>query len=81
MKKINVLNLSIGGPDFLDVPFVDKARDSKKLLSGLDSVLFLLQGGPSGRVTQFVDIKLKVPPQYELHIQSGVAYHSQGFED
>ena len=28
MKKINVLNLSIGGPDFLDVPFVDKARDS-----------------------------------------------------
>ena len=26
MKKINVLNLSIGGPDFLDVPFVDKAR-------------------------------------------------------
>jgi membrane-bound transcription factor site-1 protease len=24
MKKINVLNLSIGGPDFLDLPFVDK---------------------------------------------------------
>ena len=31
MKKINVLNLSIGGPDFLDVPFVDKARYSNKL--------------------------------------------------
>ena len=24
MKKINVLNLSIGGPDFMDLPFVDK---------------------------------------------------------
>jgi len=24
MKKINVLNLSIGGPDFMDRPFVDK---------------------------------------------------------
>ena len=24
LKRINVLNLSIGGPDFLDQPFVDK---------------------------------------------------------
>ena len=24
LKKINVLNLSIGGPDFMDTPFVDK---------------------------------------------------------
>ena len=24
MKKIHVLNLSIGGPDFMDQPFVDK---------------------------------------------------------
>jgi membrane-bound transcription factor site-1 protease len=24
MKRINVLNLSIGGPDFMDQPFVDK---------------------------------------------------------
>lgn len=24
MKKINILNLSIGGPDFMDTPFVDK---------------------------------------------------------
>eukprot|EP00096_Caligus_rogercresseyi_P013423 TRINITY_DN6068_c0_g1_i1.p1 TRINITY_DN6068_c0_g1~~TRINITY_DN6068_c0_g1_i1.p1 ORF type:complete len:1037 (-),score=259.34 TRINITY_DN6068_c0_g1_i1:50-3160(-) len=24
MKKINVLNLSMGGPDFMDLPFVDK---------------------------------------------------------
>ncbi len=24
LKKINVLNLSIGGPDFMDHPFVDK---------------------------------------------------------
>jgi membrane-bound transcription factor site-1 protease len=24
LKKINVLNLSIGGPDFMDKPFVDK---------------------------------------------------------
>jgi membrane-bound transcription factor site-1 protease len=26
-KKVDVLNLSIGGPDFMDVPFVDKVRD------------------------------------------------------
>lgn len=26
LKKINVLNLSIGGPDFMDHPFVDKVR-------------------------------------------------------
>ena len=24
LKRIDVLNLSIGGPDFLDQPFVDK---------------------------------------------------------
>jgi membrane-bound transcription factor site-1 protease len=24
--KMNVLNLSIGGPDYLDSPFVEKAR-------------------------------------------------------
>ena len=28
LKKINVLNLSIGGPDFLDQPFVDKVSQS-----------------------------------------------------
>ena len=28
LKKINVLNLSIGGPDFMDQPFVDKAIDN-----------------------------------------------------
>uniref|UniRef100_A0A182M3P4 Membrane-bound transcription factor site-1 protease n=1 Tax=Anopheles culicifacies TaxID=139723 RepID=A0A182M3P4_9DIPT len=27
LKKINVLNLSIGGPDFLDQPFVDKVLE------------------------------------------------------
>ena len=27
-----------------------------------------MQGGPSGHGTQFVDIRLKVPPQYKLHI-------------
>ena len=27
-----------------------------------------LQGGPSGSETQFVDLKLKVPPQFELLI-------------
>ena len=26
LKKINVLNLSIGGPDFMDHPFVDKVH-------------------------------------------------------
>ena len=25
LKNIDVLNLSIGGPDFLDQPFIDKA--------------------------------------------------------
>ena len=49
--------------------------------SGTKYIQKYLQGGPSARGTQFVDIKLKVPPQYEPHIQSGVAYHSQGFED
>lgn len=24
MKKVHILNLSIGGPDFMDQPFVDK---------------------------------------------------------
>lgn len=28
LKKINVLNLSIGGPDFLDQPFVDKVSSA-----------------------------------------------------
>ena len=36
LKKVNVLNLSIGGPDFMDQPFVDKVCDclpsEKKLL-------------------------------------------------
>ena len=27
LKRIDVLNLSIGGPDFLDQPFVDKVRE------------------------------------------------------
>lgn len=26
LKKIDVLNLSIGGPDFMDHPFVDKVK-------------------------------------------------------
>lgn len=30
LKKINVLNLSIGGPDFLDQPFVDKVSGQVK---------------------------------------------------
>ncbi len=24
MKKVHILNLSIGGPDFMDQPFIDK---------------------------------------------------------
>ena len=28
LKRIDVLNLSIGGPDFLDQPFVDKVSNS-----------------------------------------------------
>lgn len=27
LKKIDVLNLSIGGPDFMDHPFVDKVKE------------------------------------------------------
>ena len=41
LKKVNVLNLSIGGPDFMDQPFVDKvnvydsnyANSAKKLIN------------------------------------------------
>ena len=35
---------------------------------------FALQGGPSGRGTMFVDIKFKVPPQYELLILKHNSY-------
>ena len=31
LKKIDVLNLSIGGPDFMDVPFVDKVWEMRFL--------------------------------------------------
>lgn len=31
LKKVDVLNLSIGGPDFLDQPFVDKVRAASPL--------------------------------------------------
>lgn len=30
--KMNILNLSIGGPDYLDRPFVEKVRDLDNLL-------------------------------------------------
>ena len=33
LKKINVLNLSIGGPDFMDQPFVDKVSTKISTLS------------------------------------------------
>ena len=32
LKKINVLNLSIGGPDFMDHPFVDKVGGTSLLM-------------------------------------------------
>lgn len=35
LKKINVLNLSIGGPDFLDQPFVDKVSQVLLALLGV----------------------------------------------
>ena len=35
MKKIHVLNLSIGGPDFKDTPFVEKVMNKKTLPSFL----------------------------------------------
>lgn len=31
LKKIHVLNLSIGGPDFMDHPFVDKVKNPDSL--------------------------------------------------
>lgn len=46
LKKVNVLNLSIGGPDFMDQPFVDKVNvcdsdcaNSAKKLRGNSSFL------------------------------------------
>uniref|UniRef100_A0A8C9EYR5 Membrane bound transcription factor peptidase, site 1 n=1 Tax=Pavo cristatus TaxID=9049 RepID=A0A8C9EYR5_PAVCR len=60
LKKIDVLNLSIGGPDFMDHPFVDKveyhAADFKYLnetasvhyVSGHRSICFLSQELPGG---------------------------------
>ena len=33
-----------------------------------------IQGGPSGRGIQYVDIKLKVPPQYKLLILKRNSY-------
>lgn len=33
LKKVNVLNLSIGGPDFMDQPFVDKVCVTYQLYS------------------------------------------------
>ena len=32
LKKIDVLNLSIGGPDFMDHPFVDKVKNTSSNL-------------------------------------------------
>ena len=37
-----------------------------------------IQGGPSGRGTQFVDIKLKVPPQYRVTLVVWYKYLIQG---
>ena len=56
MKKINVLNLSIGGPDFLDVPFVDKARarDSNRLTICLVIIGLTLYELGSCHIVQFV---------------------------
>ena len=33
-----------------------------------------LQGGPSGRGMQFVDIKLKVPPEYKFLILNAIQH-------
>lgn len=33
LKKINILNLSIGGPDFMDQPFVDKVSDMLNIIT------------------------------------------------
>ena len=42
-----------------------REKDKKDML---DEVRETLQGGPSGHRQPFVDIKLKVPPHYELLI-------------
>ena len=39
MKKVHVLNLSIGGPDFMDQPFIDKVF-LRRFLSGSISSSF-----------------------------------------
>ena len=50
LKKVNVLNLSIGGPDFMDQPFVDKvnvcdsdcANSAKKLIGNSSNIARLI---------------------------------------
>ena len=42
--------------------------------SGTKYIQKYLQGGPSARGIQFVDIKLKVPPQYELLLLNRNSY-------
>lgn len=48
LKKINVLNLSIGGPDFMDHPFVDKVSCEMLSLDLLEAhvIFFLFMGLP-----------------------------------
>jgi hypothetical protein len=44
VKKVHVLNLSIGGPDFMDQPFIDKVLFSFLVEIGL-KLLFLYRYG------------------------------------
>ena len=44
MKRIHVLNLSIGGPDFKDLPFVEKVweltANNVIMISAIGKILF-----------------------------------------
>ena len=43
-RKMNILNLSIGGPDWLDLPFVDKVREMQA-----NSVIMITACGSDGK--------------------------------
>ena len=60
LKKINVLNLSIGGPDFMDHPFVDKVWELTA-----NKVIMVSAIGNDGPLYGYVRVLLKPKSLYE----------------
>ena len=64
LKKINVLNLSIGGPDFMDHPFVDKVWEltANKVIMvsaiGNDGPLYGTLNNPADQVAPSLGVDL-----------------------